>query len=211
MRKMKSIALLCIIIIGVACIIGYWNSQRMSEFVPDSVVLLDFQSEIDNGDYQVDYKIKHDVDSASHVDAVTILLEYETEYAKKIGKIECWYQYTRSDDLWELKDYRNCEWETELKSFFTDVAPHMGSDGDTTYVLHIEDIDTESMTITVIYSIKYEDEPYPQYEPVTFNLNYVSDPGYYYFKIDLPVKDWSGDPITATFTLGAHGINFWCV
>lgn len=211
MRRNKHLALLCMIIVGIACIMGCWNNPNATESVPDSVVLFDFQEEMDDIDYQVDYKIRHDVDSASHMDAVTLFLEYETEYAKKIGKIDCWYQYTRSDDLWELKDYRDCVWETELKSFFTDVAPHMGRDGETTYVLYIDDIDTERMTITTCYSIKYDEKAYPQYEPVTFDLKYASDPGYYYFKIDLPVKDWSGDPVTATFTLGAHGISFWCV
>ena len=148
--KQKTIALCCIVIAVFSCCIGCMNK---SDCVPDSVVLFDFQEEINRIEYQVDHRIEHNPDSASHTDAATLLLEYETEYTKESGTIDCLYQYMRSDDLWELKDYQDCVWSTELKSFFTDTAPHRGSDGETNYALYIDDIDTEKMTITACYII----------------------------------------------------------
>lgn len=195
MKKCRIIIFTLIIL----CLLSGCSNEKKG--VPESVVLYDVTEVLGKAENDYQCKIEHNVDVSSHIDNAVIVLKYETEYTKQTGMAECQYQYDKSSDLWSLIEFGDWIWETELKEFFTETKPHMGTDIYETYnyALYIDEIDTKNLTIICSYVVNEGDDPVSKVDPVELELQYVPEWRSYLFEIE----------DVATFQLGDNGIISW--
>ena len=67
----------------------------------------------------IDYSISHDIDRNTHTDAATVIVTTKSKYGTHTRTLIMYYQYYKSDDLWELVniDDVSCHFDVNPESF----------------------------------------------------------------------------------------------
>ena len=67
----------------------------------------------------IDYSISHNIDRKTHIDTATVVVTTKSEYGTHTRTLTMYYQYYKSDDLWELSNVEDvsCHFDVNPESF----------------------------------------------------------------------------------------------
>lgn len=163
----------------------------------------------------VSFEVEHNVDMDAHIDTVTLTMISETDYATLKETAILQYQYTKSDDVWHLIGTNSDNPYPDITLNADNLISHSPWQGETnnyysgnpnySYILYIEDVDTDAQTMLVSYEIDYVKDEYPDYivEHRYVRYEHVIGNDYYTLSVD-PDGNWL--EYLQIFTVGCNGI-----
>lgn len=185
------------------------NVNNEEKGAPDSVVLsneayIDFVERYS----LLDYTIYHDVDTTSHIDTLTLVMNGETGYATIRSTQQYIYQYNRSDDIWVLIEEGASNSYTSLNyEAFVSSSPWSGvcnptrwTNDEFNYTIDIKSIDLSNWTVTLTYSIDFHSDnltDIAQDTPITVPYPNMDS---FYISISSPNNHKIGDELEIFFT-----------
>lgn len=143
--------------------------------VPESVVLREARSLTE--DY-TSYKIKHNVDTAAHIDDVELELYFEGDYGKETITTSYSYQYNKSNDLWTLLEEGDVSSKYVInENTYISSSPCTGKGNGRysfNYSINFEEFNTDACTATISYIIDFDGSIHNYEGRTTIDIDYES-------------------------------------
>ena len=147
------IGLLCTLLLLSAC-------SKESRGVPESVLLRDAGNLTQNCS---NYKIKHNVDTAAHIDDLQLITIHKGPYGTKTLTTPYTYMYDKSTDIWTLIDtgFSDAVYSVDKQAYIAS-SPWTGRESMNgwwyQYSITIHKIDESSVTVSYRIDFEHENE-----------------------------------------------------
>lgn len=138
------------------------TDEAQAPSVPESLFLGYIDSMLQHyekyGAISSSHTVERDPDESTHQETVTIDVSIDAEYFYMKREAKLVYQYYSSDDIWKamnLNSYNLPNWDTLYEELHWDrmLGTWSGSSKTLEYMIDVERIDLENMTVTLSYEI----------------------------------------------------------